>query len=65
MKTRSLAKPLDPKVKREECVAVEWVVATPDKVRAEPPKYDPSKRVTELGTPRPERIWIPNVSSTN
>lgn len=62
MKTRSLAKSLDPKVKREECVAVEWVVATADKLRTQPPKYDPSKRAAELGTPKPERLWIPNVS---
>lgn len=62
MKTRSLAKPLDPKVKREECVAVEWVVATAGKVRSQPPKYDPSKRTAELGTPKPERLWIPYVS---
>lgn len=62
IKTRSLAKPLDPKVKREECVAVEWVVAAAEKVRTQPPKYDPSKRAAELGTPKPERLWIPNVS---
>lgn len=62
MKTRSLAKPLDPKVKREDCVAVEWVVATADKIAAQPPKYDPSKRAAELGTPKPERLWVPNVS---
>lgn len=63
MKTRSLAKPLDPKVKREDCVAVEWVVATAERVRARPPKYDPSKRAAELGTPKPERLWLPNVRS--
>lgn len=62
MKTRYLSKPLDPKVKREECVAVEWVVATAEKVRVQPPKYDPSKRAAELGTLKPERLWIPNVS---
>lgn len=63
MKTRSLAKPLDPKVKREDCVAVEWVVAAAERVRARPPKYDPSKRAAELGTPKPERLWLPNVRS--
>lgn len=61
IKTRSLAKPLDPKIKREDCVAVEWVVASADKILAAPAKYDPSKRAVAFGTPKPERIWIPNV----
>jgi hypothetical protein len=64
-KTRSLARPLDPKVPREESAAIEFVVdESGAKVRtwlAADGKYAPTAVGTALGGGKPERLWVPHV----
>ncbi|BEJ14719.1 hypothetical protein CspHIS471_0404860 [Cutaneotrichosporon sp. HIS471] len=63
-KTRSLARPLDAKVPRDESAALEFVVDEGgSRVRAwlaGGGKYAPMATGVAIGTGKPERIWVPH-----
>ncbi|GMK59375.1 hypothetical protein CspeluHIS016_0703900 [Cutaneotrichosporon spelunceum] len=64
-KTRSLARPLDTKIPRDESAAVEFLVdEAGTRIKAwlaDEGKYAPSAAAAAMGTGKPERIWVPHV----